>query len=98
MTATLTGIIERKTCLIPYIIAERATWGYCDKYHPDWTPQECDTFVAAQIDWLVEKADTVYFNSPIFRKQITSSDKGRCRLESFFFHWLQSRHKPKGRL
>jgi len=95
MTTTKTGIIEHKTCLIPYLIAERAAWGFCDKFYPDWTPEECAEFVAAQVDWLVEKGDTVYSNSPNFRKQITSSDWGRYRLECFFFHWLQSRFKKR---
>lgn len=86
--------IEQNTCLIPYLIAESAAWEYLEDKHPNWEPMQCAEWVSKQVDWLCDKADTIYSHSPLFRKQIKSSDIGRMRLASFFYHWLEAANNP----
>lgn len=87
------NLIENKTILLPYIIANMALWEVFEEKYKDLSPLKCAELVEQLVPELIERADTLYHTNKQFRKGITSDEKGRDKLYMWFKHWGESKLK-----
>lgn len=80
-------IIFNKTILIPEIIAEGAFWDGLEKSKIEADPERDYRLQQQLVPLLVARANYHYATDKLFRKQITSNEKGRNTLWAFMEHW-----------
>lgn len=90
MNKPIVYTIENKTILLPEIIAEGAFWDALEELKTPANPEADYKLQLEIVPKLVERANYHYQNDPLFRKQITSNEKGRNTLWAFMIHWTKS--------
>ena len=81
------------TCLVPYLIAERAIWNVleADKNYKNSTPSEMASIVSKCTPAIVLKAETIFRNNEGFRKELLSKrNDPRYILEMYMEHWTKA--------
>lgn len=82
--------IENKTILIPEIIAQGAFWDALEEMKIPADPKTDYELQLEIVPQLVERANYHFKNDELFRRQITSNEKGRNTLWAFMIHWTKS--------
>jgi hypothetical protein len=83
------NIIEIKTCLIPYIIAQGAIWEVLEEKYKKISAIQAIVIQAAIEPVLVDRGNKMYSTTKWWRKGITDNEAGRDKLFMWFKHWAQ---------
>ena len=81
------NIIENKTCIIPYVVAQGAIWEVLERDYRHLTAFQAILVQNSVEPALIERGDMMYATVAQWRKGITDNEAGRDKLFMWFKHW-----------